>query len=545
MHWAYKHAEKLKNEGKEPIVIAAGTSPSGTVHIGNFRDIVTSFFITRALKNIGVEAKLLFSWDDYDRLRKVPKNISADKLSFYNTQIGKPYSEIPSPYDDGLTYAQHYEKEYENALEEVGIVPDIIRYQSNEYKSGRYIKPTIEAVKKRKQIYDILSRYRTQGGSDEERENYYPLNVYCECCGKDNTTIISSTADGKLLTYKCDECERDFTIDLSTQINNKLLWKIDWPMRWKEEGVDLEPGGKDHGSPQGSYTVSKDISKEIFGYNPPQFLGYEFIGIKGLAGKMSGSSGINISLAELLKVYTPEMILWMYAKKEPNEAFNIDLGKDVPRLYREFDKFIEKCKDTPELMTENDKQIIELIDGKNILKRQDVISFDKLVTVYGIAGKRLDVMAEILRKLGNPFSNTPELKERLSKAIHWAEIYSPESIIKINEEPNTDYYDTMTNERKGFIHKFLKGLTEEMTEEEIMTMLYDIPKKSSSDEITSELKTKQKTLFRDLYNLILSQDRGPMLSTLVKATGTKKIKEVIEPLQMRDQEEDDDIEHRH
>lgn len=84
MHWAYEYAEKLKNrkkeDGKDSIVVAAGTSPSGTVHIGNFRDIVTAYFIVKALKEQGEDAKLLFSWDDYDKFRKVPKNIPDEKM---------------------------------------------------------------------------------------------------------------------------------------------------------------------------------------------------------------------------------------------------------------------------------------------------------------------------------------------------------------------------------------------------------------------------------------------------------------------------------
>ena len=48
-------------------------------------------------------------------------------------------------------------------------------------------------------------------------------------------------------------------------------------------------------------------------YTSPLFQGYEFIGIKGATGKMSGSSGLNLTPDTLLKLYQPEMILWLYA----------------------------------------------------------------------------------------------------------------------------------------------------------------------------------------------------------------------------------------
>ena len=80
------------------------------------------------------------------------------------------------------------------------------------------------------------------------------------------------------------------------------------------EGVDFEPGGKDHASPGGSYDTSRVISEKIFGYPAPLFQGYEFIGIKGTTGKMSGSSGLNLTPETLLHIYQPEVILWLYSK---------------------------------------------------------------------------------------------------------------------------------------------------------------------------------------------------------------------------------------
>ena len=52
MHWAERLADELisENPEKEEFVLAAGTSPSGRVHIGNFRDVVTPYFVAEALK---------------------------------------------------------------------------------------------------------------------------------------------------------------------------------------------------------------------------------------------------------------------------------------------------------------------------------------------------------------------------------------------------------------------------------------------------------------------------------------------------------------
>ena len=78
MHWSERIADKIieRNPNKKVYVCAAGTSPSGSVHIGNFRDVAVPYFVARALKNKGKNVRFLLSWDDFDRFRKVPVNVS-------------------------------------------------------------------------------------------------------------------------------------------------------------------------------------------------------------------------------------------------------------------------------------------------------------------------------------------------------------------------------------------------------------------------------------------------------------------------------------
>ena len=65
MHWSEEIAQRIiaRNPEKEEYVCAAGISPSGSVHIGNFRDVATSLMVVKALRKLGKKAKLLFSWD--------------------------------------------------------------------------------------------------------------------------------------------------------------------------------------------------------------------------------------------------------------------------------------------------------------------------------------------------------------------------------------------------------------------------------------------------------------------------------------------------
>ena len=162
MHWSEEIASRIisRNPNKEEYVCAAGISPSGSIHIGNFRDIATSYFVCKALRKMGKKARLLFSWDEFDRLRKIPVNVAAID-SDMEKYIGVPYADVKDPYGCCESYAKHFENEFEKSLAKFGIDVDF-RFQAKEYRSGRYTKYIIDALKKRGEIFDILDSFRTQ-----------------------------------------------------------------------------------------------------------------------------------------------------------------------------------------------------------------------------------------------------------------------------------------------------------------------------------------------------------------------------------------------
>ena len=73
-HWAdyAARATAEKHKDRHVLVVAAGITPSGTVHIGNFREVITVDLVARALRDRGVNVRFIYSWDDFDVFRKVP-----------------------------------------------------------------------------------------------------------------------------------------------------------------------------------------------------------------------------------------------------------------------------------------------------------------------------------------------------------------------------------------------------------------------------------------------------------------------------------------
>ena len=94
-HWADKTVDQLISErGNGPFLIASGISPSGRIHVGNAREVVTADIINRVLKERGIDTKFIFIADDYEPLRKVYPFLDEEIFEQY---VGTPISEIPAP----------------------------------------------------------------------------------------------------------------------------------------------------------------------------------------------------------------------------------------------------------------------------------------------------------------------------------------------------------------------------------------------------------------------------------------------------------------
>lgn len=320
--------------------------------------------------------------------------------------------------------------------------------------------------------------------------------------------------------------EGDF--DFTKDFNCKLQWKVDWPMRWMVEGVDFEPGGKDHASKNGSYDTAKDISREVFGYEPPLFQGYEFIGIKGNVnvGKMSGSSGLNMTPEFLLKLYPPELILWLYAKTEPLKAFDFCLSDEILRQYFEFGKMLTSYLNGT--ADENTKRIMEnsLIDGRKFVP----VPMGQLVDLGSVVDFNPEMMEKLFEKIGTPYK-IEDFKELFERAKFWLRTCSPESEYVILEKRNWPYWRTMNDKERECVRQ-LKEYIEKggYTLDSLQAELYAIPKRvwPEKAEDKNALKEVQSKFFKDVYNLTLARDKGPRLYLYLFAVDSSRYLKLLD-----------------
>jgi lysyl-tRNA synthetase class 1 len=467
--------------------------------VGNLRDIVTIWFVGKALQEKGAAVRFIHSWDNFDRFRKVPVGVPENFAEF----IGLPLSKVPDPFHCCPSYAAHYQIEFGTALLEMGIKIEFLD-QTKLYTSGLYCNAILEAVSSRQAIYDTLAKFRTQEESPEDRENYYPITLYCEHCGKDTTKVIRLESSESQIAYHCAGCKHDGEQDLKTARNIKLPWKVDWAMRWRHEKVVFEPGGKDHATAGGSFEVSSEIAKNIFHYRPPIFQPYEFIGLKGLTGKMSGSSGVLLTPGGALKVYQPEVLLSVFAKMPPNKAFDLVLDDGIYRVYDEFDRANSM---TP---VERDIALSRIPD-----RAAHPVSFKQLAGFCGIVQGNHAALEMIFDRMGTPCKSAL-FAERLEKAENWLSIYAPEHRLVLREKRDTASFNILTPTEKNWIlslYDFLE--TKPSTLEDVTHAIYEIPKTDQPPD--ADFPSLQKDFFKIIYGLLFGAEKGPRLGTFFSA----------------------------
>jgi lysyl-tRNA synthetase class 1 len=528
VHWADETAAKIIREKgeKELYTCASGITPSGTVHIGNFREIISVELVVRALRDLGKNVRFIYSWDEYDVFRKVPLNMpKQEELQKY---IRFPITMVPDPWERDSNYARHHEVDVESVLPLVGIFPEYL-YQAANYQASKYAEGMRKALKKRGELKSILDKFR-----DEEHKiqgDWWPVSVFCEKCNRDDTTIKSW--DGEWgLSYHCELCGNDAALDLRTTGVAKLVWRVDWPMRWEYEKVDFEPAGKDHHSQGGSFDTARHVCLDVYLWSAPVSFRYDFIGIKGTPGKMSSSKGKVIDLPDVLRVYTPEVARYLFAGTRPNTEFTISFDLDVIKIYEDYDKTeriawkMENAKDETTYLKE--KRIYELSqinvdkDGKSFMPniKPYQVPFRHLCNLVQIADGDIEKTLASLGRADNPPS--PEqlsaLRGRASCAKYWVEECAPDEfrfkLKEAGEEPSVN----LNAAEKAAVCSL---------KDKLIASIENYPDDKSCAEgiyrIAEEHNMEGKTLFRAAYQALIGKDQGPRLASFLRSISKERL----------------------
>jgi lysyl-tRNA synthetase class 1 len=529
-HWADETAEKIIREkgDKDDYTCASGITPSGTVHIGNFREIISTDLVVRALRDKGKKVRFIYSWDDYDVFRKVPLNMPGqEELAKY---LRFPITMVPDPWERDASYARHHEVDVETVLPRVGIHPEFL-YQAERYRSSLYAGGIRKALEHRETLKNILDKFR-----DEEHKiqgEWWPISVFCGSCNKDETDVDGW--DGEWgVTYHCTGCGHKETVDLRSAKGVKLGWRVDWPMRWEHERVDFEPAGKDHHSQGGSFDTARHVCKEVFGWDAPVTFRYDFIGIKGSVGKISSSSGVVVDLGDVLEVYTPELTRYLFAGTRPNTEFTISFDLDVIKIYEDYDKTEriawgdEKAKDEAGFLRE--KRIYELSqvetspEGKPAMPavKPWQIPFRHLCNLIQIADG--DIEKAIATLAGEPAGPNPEqipgVRVRAACAKYWIDECAPEEF-RFKLRPAGEKAELSATEAAA-----IRSLRDDVVSA-IETFADDKSCAEAVYQVAGKHGLDGKALFRASYQALIGKDQGPRLANFLRSISKERLVAIL------------------
>jgi lysyl-tRNA synthetase, class I len=507
-HWAQVSAERIIREkgDKELYTLAAGITPSGTIHLGNFREVITADLIKRSLEMRGKKVRFIYSWDDNDVFRKVPKNMP--KQEELQKELRKPIFNIPDPFGINNSYAEHFEKEMEKDLPVVGINPEYL-YQHKEYLSCKYAEEIKIALEKTKEIKAILNKFR----KEPLNEDWLPIFVFCEKCNKDTIEELTWNKD-YTITYKC-ECGNQNTIDFRKNGIVTLRWRIDWPMRWHYYNEDFEAAGKDHFAAGGSVTTSRMIQKEVYNSEPPYGFMYEWISIKG-GGQFASSLGNVITLPEALEVYEPELVRYLFASTRPNACFNISFDTDVLTIYENFDRCERIYFGLEKVNEKNEKKMRATYELSYIGKIQKTIpyqpSFRHLTTLLQIYDFNIDKVVGYFEKELKNEHDKKRLRKRAECAMNWVQKHAPEDFrFKVQDKPQV----TLVKEEKKILHEIADKLSEkDWNDVELHEEMYILCK--NNDFPSGDF-------FKLAYRVLINKEKGPRLASFILEIGKEKV----------------------
>ena len=459
-------------------------------------------------------------------------------------------------------WAEHFKAPMAEALARMGVEYRGVS-QTQMYTSGAYVAEVLLAMRERQRIDAVLGRYRTKaarpatapaGASAEEQAaaaaaaegsgaaseddgatsaGYFPYKPYCSVCDRDFTTVTSYDDETTEMSYTC-ACGHSETVLLREHRRGKLVWKVDWPMRWAYEGVIFEPSGVDHQSPGSSFVVGGQLVREIFGGEQPIGPMYAFVGITGMA-KMSSSRGGVPTPADALEIMEEFLLRWLYTRRRPQQAFTIGLDAELHRLYDEWDAVERRVAGgvASELEISAYDRAIRTAAGE-LPRTPRPLPYRTLASVADITTGDPVQTLRILSDLDpeHPIGSLDEVRPRLDRAQCWVATQLPaDQRTRLRAEPDPDALDALTDSERGALKLLLDGLDERWSLDGLSQLVYAVPKLqaglAADAKPTPELKVAQRQFFALVYRLLIGSETGPRLPTLLLAAGPARVRALL------------------
>ena len=183
---------------------------------------------------------------------------------------------------------------------------------------------------------------------------------------------------------------------------------------------------------------------------------------------MSSSSGNSITPSELLKVYLPEVILFMFAKYRPDAAFHIGLDEDVIRNYTEY----ERSKDRYKNKTLKNEDLFDAIKLSRVdSELKEYPKFNQVAGTLPLLNFDSSILQGILDKIDRNYA-LEDMVAISKRAEYWVRNFQSEKLMAVNQERNIEFYNTLDERQKEWLVEVCNILRSNKDYSNLMEQLY-------------------------------------------------------------------------
>jgi len=508
MFWADKIADEVMRRYKdridagEPIIVRDEKTASGRVHVGSLRSASLHAIVADVLRSRGVATTFFFEINDFDAMDGIPSYLDEKE---YEKYMGMPLYTIPSPEPGYKNFAELYGQEYVATLKSIGFDAEV--YRATElYFSGKMNTVMRQALEKR----DVIRKIYKEVSKSEKSEDWYPISVVCEQCGKLSTTTVTDF-DGETVGYTCSSDVVKWAEGCGHEGRRspfdggaKFPWKVDWAAKFAVVGggVQFEGGGKDHYTKGGARQVAEAICTEVFEHEPPYGVFNEFFLVGG--SKMSSSKGNAATAKEMSALLPPHILRLLLLKSPINRQLNFDPeGDAIPVLFDTYDRLAEKYWGGVE---DDDTQVFKFShvpsEKRDALPQRYLPRFSQIA--FLVQMPHMDIYEEVEKMKGERLTDADreEIEMRSEYTKRWLKSYADEKFIFALQESLPEQTQSLTDEQKRALALFADKLEASVT--------YDgLSIHSLTHEIKEESSLTPQEFFSAIYTAFFAKDHGP------------------------------------
>ncbi|HLE54376.1 MAG TPA: lysine--tRNA ligase [Thermoplasmata archaeon] len=512
--------------GKQDLVINGGLSVSGLQHVGRLRgEITLAQLLTRSLRDEGrkvIQSLVLYTQDEWKSKEGQLSQFPGDEGKRY---IGRRLIDVPDPKGCHKDWVDHYWQDFGGVLDR--FIPDIrIVTTTDAYRNPEMQAVVRDLVSRSEEVRAVVNKYRAR---HPYPKGWLPFEAFCESCGKIGAKTLA--LEGGSAVYECPKCGAKGRSSIE---KGKLNWRLEWAALWKVYRVDIEPFGKDHATPGGSRDSCKEVCETLLRTRAPMGIPYEWVGLADRGkdlGDMGSSDFIGFTPAQWVDIGDPEVLRYVYAWNPIFRRVVLDLSR-VDSYHDTYDMaesaFYSEEREGDE---EDQARSYELAQLQTPPEEEP----------FGLSYRHASFLAQIspekgrlawcLRRMRDTGMLDRELTDfeevrvdrRLQQSLVWVTRYAPENRVALLEFLTPEVERSLDDKDREALRIYAERAAKtEWNEEAIKDSMVSLTK-------LGKLPVETSRFFRDLYLVLLGQERGPraapFLAVLEKDWVVKRLRD--------------------